>query len=41
MPETSLAGEKVRTSGVYKVVHANEHIPAHYVIAVFGETFPR
>lgn len=33
------AGEKVSTTGVYKAVHAGQHIEAHYVTAVFGDTF--
>lgn len=40
MPEVFRAGEKVPTTGVYKTVHAHEHVPAHYVTALFGDTFP-
>jgi hypothetical protein len=40
MPEISKAGDKVPISGVYKTVHARQHIPPHYVTAVFGDTFP-
>lgn len=32
-------GQKVLSSGVYKTIHANNHIPPHFVIAVHGETF--
>jgi len=34
------AGDKVPTTGVYKTIHAQQHIPPHYVTAVFGDTFP-
>ncbi len=40
MPHIFKAGQKVSTTGVYKVVHAGQHIEAHYVTAVFGDTFP-
>jgi hypothetical protein len=31
---------KVTESGVYKVFHADDHVPAHYVTVLHGETFP-
>jgi hypothetical protein len=31
MPDVFQAGEKVPTTGVYKTVHAHEHVPPHYV----------
>jgi len=40
MPAIFKAGDKVPTTGVYKTVHARQHIPPHYVTAVFGDTFP-
>ena len=34
MPERSFkAGDKIPTTGVYKTVHAGQHIPTHYVTA--------
>ena len=41
MPDIFQAGDTVPASGVYKVVHENMHIPPHYVIAIYGHTFPR
>ena len=40
MPEIFKAGDEVPTIGVYKTVHARQHIPPHYVTALFGDTFP-
>jgi hypothetical protein len=38
---TSLeAGTEAKQSGVYKVVHANNHFSRHYVIVFKGDTFP-
>jgi hypothetical protein len=34
------AGHKAEASGVYKVVHENNHVPRHYVTVVKGEMFP-
>jgi hypothetical protein len=34
------AGDKAAFSGVYKAVHDKDHIPAHYVTALYGEIFP-
>jgi len=28
------------SSGVYKAIHANNHAPSHFVIALRGEIFP-
>ncbi|HEX6505801.1 MAG TPA: hypothetical protein VF011_21370 [Terriglobales bacterium] len=40
MTKSFAAGETAHTSGVYKAIHANNHIPAHYIIARYGDTFP-
>jgi hypothetical protein len=34
------AGEKAGFSGVYKIVREKDHIPPHYVTALYGELFP-
>lgn len=34
------AGQTARSSGVYKTIHANNHIPPHFVIVLHGETLP-
>lgn len=34
------ASTKVAASGIYKVLHADDHVPAHYVTVLHGETFP-
>jgi hypothetical protein len=34
------AGDKATFSGVYKALHEKDHIPPHYVTAVYGEIFP-
>jgi len=31
---------KVTVSGVYKVFHADDHVPAHYVTILYGDIFP-
>ena len=33
-------GSTAPYSGVFKVIHAERHAPDHYVIALYGETFP-
>jgi hypothetical protein len=33
-------GSKAELSGVYKAVHENEHVPSHYVTALYGDVFP-
>ena len=33
-------GSKVELSGVYKVVHADDHVPPHYVTALRRDVFP-
>lgn len=38
--ESFNAGQKVPTSGVYKVIHTGQHTQPHYVIALYGNTFP-
>lgn len=40
MPEAFEAGKKIPESGVYKVVYAKQHVPRHYVTALYGDTFP-
>lgn len=35
-----IANQTALSSGVYKAVHANNHIAPHYVIALHGDTFP-
>jgi hypothetical protein len=40
MPDIYKTGDNVPTTGVYKTVHAGQHVPAHYVTALFGDTFP-
>lgn len=39
MPDIFEAGDKVPTTDVYKTVHAGQHVPAHYVTVLFGDTF--
>jgi len=39
MPQVS-PNTKVTVSGVYKVFHADDHVPAHYVTVLYGDTFP-
>jgi len=34
------AGQAALYSGVYKAIHANNHLPSHFVIALHGEIFP-
>jgi hypothetical protein len=36
----SEAGTEAEHSGVYKVIHANNHFSRHYVIVLKGETLP-
>ena len=36
----SEAGTEAKESGVYKVVHENNHFFRHYVIILKGDTFP-
>ena len=33
-------GNKAFCSGVYKVIHAQQHAESHYVIVLVGEIFP-
>ena len=40
MPNVCSAGDKVPTTGVYKAIHAGRHAEPHYVMALFGGTFP-
>ena len=34
------AAQTALSSGVYKAIHTNNHIPPHFVVALHGETFP-
>src|SRR5437016_11045748 len=34
-------GLKAPSSGIFKVIHAKNHTPTHYVTALYGETLPR
>lgn len=34
------AGQAALSSGVYKAIHVNNHVPSHFVIAIHGEIFP-
>jgi hypothetical protein len=34
MPDTFKAGDTAAWSGVYKAVHAEHHIPTHYITAI-------
>jgi hypothetical protein len=40
MPEILEPGDRVPSSGLYKVVHAGRHAQSHYVTALYGDTFP-
>jgi len=33
-------GERAVFTGLYKAVHADGHLPPHYVIALQGDAFP-
>jgi hypothetical protein len=33
-------GNRALRSGVYKVIHAQQHAESHYVIVLLGEIFP-
>ena len=33
-------GKKVELSGVYKAIHHDDHVPSHYVTAIYGDTLP-
>jgi hypothetical protein len=34
-------GDRTPSSGIYRVVHSVQHAPAHQVIALYGDIFPR
>jgi len=34
------AGQAALCSGVYKAIHANNHVLSHFVIALHGDIFP-
>ena len=40
MAKAFAAGEKADTSGIYRVVHEHQHVPAHYVLVIEDDTFP-
>ncbi len=40
MTESFAAGQKAHSSGVYKAIHAANHVPPHYVTVLTGDTFP-
>jgi hypothetical protein len=40
MPDIIKVGDTATLSGVYKAVHAEHHIPPHYITAIHGDTFP-
>jgi hypothetical protein len=40
VPDEIKPGQTAAHSGVYKVHHAWNHADSHYVIILFGETFP-
>ena len=40
MSEFLKPGDRVPSSGLYKVVHAGRHALPHYVTALYGDTFP-
>ena len=41
MPEILEPGDRAPSSGLYKVVHAGQHAPPHYVTALYGDIFPK
>jgi hypothetical protein len=40
MTKSFAADQTAHSSGVYKAIHANSHTAPHYVIALYGDTFP-
>jgi hypothetical protein len=40
MADASKAGDTVKKSGIYSVLHLGEHVDAHDVTCVAGKTFP-
>ena len=40
MSEIYKPGDRVPATGIYKTVHGQQHAPAHYVTALYGDTFP-
>jgi len=40
MTKSFAADQPAHSSGAYKAIHANNHIPPHDVIALHGETVP-
>ena len=44
VPRTALdiykPGDDVRRSGIYQVIHANQHATAHEVTCVYSDRFP-
>jgi hypothetical protein len=33
-------GQRVQQSGIYNVIHDNQHLQRHQVTCVYGESFP-
>jgi hypothetical protein len=40
MTKSFTADQTAHSSGVYKAIHAKDHTPPHYVIALYGDRFP-
>ena len=40
MSEFLEPGDRVPSTGLYKVVHAGQHALPHYVTALYGDIFP-
>lgn len=40
MTQSFQANRRAESSGIYRVIHANSHIPAHYVLVLDGDIFP-
>jgi hypothetical protein len=40
MADVIKPGDKALFSGVYQVIHGQEHAQTHYVTAVYGDIFP-
>ncbi len=40
MSEILRPGDRVRTTGIYKVIHGDQHYPTHHITALYGDLFP-
>lgn len=40
MAEPFRPGHRALASGVYKAIHAKEHVQPHYVTMLYGDSFP-